>query len=611
MIVMALGQANAEEDFLAPEQAFKLSAAMASPAELDVHFAIAPGYYMYRKRFAFQADEDGLLGDPQYPEGVMVDDPTFGEVMEIYRQAVTVRIPLQASLPAGERITVQMTSQGCAEAGLCYPPANQPIVLESTGQGYAVRGEYAREQVPGPVSQASLTAESPAQPQSAAGGLSQVSRLNDEGLATYLAQSSWWKIVGLSFVLGVLLSFTPCVLPMVPILLAAIAGQAGARVSRWRGLGLAFVYVLGVSIVYTLLGVAAGLLGAGLAAWLQNPWVLGVFAILLALLGLAMLGVFTVQAPGGVQSYLTERMNRLPGGRHSAVFVMGMLSALIVGPCVAAPLAGVLLFLSQTGDVVLGGSALFALAWGSGVLLLVVGAGSAAVLPRAGAWMNQVKSLFGVLLFATAWWMISPFVAAVWVVLGWALLACWAAVLLGAFASLQAEAGPMAALGKALGLLIALWAALMLVSVALGKPSTLRPLHALSSGLAGGSTAVSAPVFERIKSVEELEQRLAQATRPVMLDFYADWCVSCIEMEQFTFVDAGVAQRMAQFELLQADVTANNEQDRALLQRFKLFGPPGIMFFDAQGQYLPSYRVIGFQNAERFQGVLDAVLAAR
>ena len=417
-------------------------------------------------------------------------------------------------------------------------------------------------------------------------------------------------MVGLCFVLGLLLSFTPCVLPMVPILLATIAGQTSTANSRWRGLSLALVYVLGVSIVYTLLGVAAGLLGAGLATWLQNPWVLGVFAVLLALLGLSMLDIFTLQAPGSLQSYLTQRMNRLPGGRYGGVFLMGMLSALVVGPCVAAPLAGVLLFISQTGDVVLGGSALFALAWGSGVLLLVVGAGSGALLPRAGAWMNQVKAVFGVLLMATAWWMVAPFMADTVVVLGWALLVCWLAVLLGAFRAWSSDAGPLVALGKAIGVLLALWAALMMVSVGLGTPSTLQPLRGLGVSAAPGTAqlAVAGPAFQRITSVQELDERLAQATRPLMLDFYADWCVSCIEMERFTFPDPTVAQRMQQFELLQVDVTANNAEDRALLQRFKLFGPPGIMFFDAQGQYLPQHRVIGFKNAEQFAAKLNTVL---
>jgi thiol:disulfide interchange protein DsbD len=303
-------------------------------------------------------------------------------------------------------------------------------------------------------------------------------------------------------------------------------------------------------------------------------------------------------------------MNRLPGGQYGGVFVMGMLSALVVGPCMAAPLAGVLLFIAQTGDVLFGGAALFALAWGSGVLLLAVGAGSGALLPRAGAWMNQVKSFFGVLLLALAWWMISPFMANLWAVLGWALLACWAAVLLGAFRPWLADAGPFKALGKAAGLGLAAWAALMVVSVGLGAPSALRPLQGLAGSAAGTAVtgAPARPVFERIATLEQLEQRLARAKQPVMLDFYADWCVSCIEMEQFTFSDAAVARRMARFELLQVDVTANNAQDRELLARFKLFGPPGIMFFDASGRYLSERRVIGYKNADRFGATLDAVL---
>ena len=603
--------AQAEEEFLDPEQAFVLTAAMSQPDQLDIHFQIAPEYYMYRKRFEISTEKAEHLGSPQLPDGEKVYDPTFDEVMEVYRNSVTLRIPVLADSAIGQDLNIDVVSQGCADAGLCYSPSTQTLTLIPTGQGWEVAGPFGVLSVPAPgegATQKTDTATSSSSATPGTGGMASALSLSDVGLADYLKQAGWGQIVLLSFVFGLLLSFTPCVLPMVPILLSIIAGRNQPAPSRWHGLKMAFAFVLGLSLVYTLLGVAAGLLGAGLASWLQNPWVLGLFALILVALALSMLDVFTLQAPAGLQTRLNERMNRLPGGQLGGVFLMGMLSALIVGPCVAAPLAGVLLFISQTGDVVLGGSALFALAWGSGVLLLVVGAGSGRVLPKAGAWMESVKTAFGVLLLATAWWIVSPLMSGTVAVFGWVVLALWAAALLGAFGRGTAERTPWSGLRQGVGVLLAVWAIMMLVSIALGRPSVIRPLEGLKS--TGTVAAVQSKVeFQRVNSLQELEERLAKATRPVMMDFYADWCVSCIEMENFTFSDPSVAQRMAQFELLQVDVTANTPEDRELLKHFRLFGPPGIMFFDSKGKQLEQLRVIGFQDASRFSKVLDEVLA--
>lgn len=600
--------AQAEEEFLDPEQAFVLTAAMSQPDQLDIHFQIAPEYYMYRKRFEISTEKAEHLGSPQLPDGEKVYDPTFDEVMEVYRNSVTLRVPVLADSAIGQDLNIDVVSQGCADAGLCYSPSTQTLTLIPTGQGWEVAGPFGVLSVPAPGEGATQKTDTATSSSSATPGMASALSLSDVGLADYLKQAGWGQIVLLSFVFGLLLSFTPCVLPMVPILLSIIAGRNQPAPSRWHGLKMAFAFVLGLSLVYTLLGVAAGLLGAGLASWLQNPWVLGLFALILVALALSMLDVFTLQAPAGLQTRLNERMNRLPGGQLGGVFLMGMLSALIVGPCVAAPLAGVLLFISQTGDVVLGGSALFALAWGSGVLLLVVGAGSGRVLPKAGAWMESVKTAFGVLLLATAWWMVSPLMSGTVAVFGWVVLALWAAALLGAFGRGTAERTPWSGLRQGVGVLLAVWAIMMLVSIALGRPSVIRPLEGLKS--TGTVAAAQSKVeFQRVNSLQELEERLAKATRPVMLDFYADWCVSCIEMENFTFSDPSVAQRMAQFELLQVDVTANTPEDRELLKHFRLFGPPGIMFFDSKGKQLEQLRVIGFQDASRFSKVLDEVLA--
>ncbi|WP_054440784.1 protein-disulfide reductase DsbD [Achromobacter xylosoxidans] len=587
--------ARAEAEFLEPEKAFVFSTAMATPDTVELRFRVAPGYYMYRERFGISISPLGAatLGEPVYPKGEVKYDPTFEKDMEVYHQDVVIRVPVT---PGGQPFTLTLTGQGCADAGLCYPPMDSSVKLTPVAGGYALAGGGGASVAPA----------------ASGGGLSALVNAGDTGLADALGGLGWIKTAGVFLVLGLLLAFTPCVLPMIPILSSIVLGGASQeRPTRGRGLALAATYVLGMSVVYTALGVAAGLSGAGLAAWLQTPWILTLFAILLAVLALAMFDAFTFQMPSGIQARLAERSSRIPGGRYTGALLMGALSALIVGPCVAAPLAGALLYISQTGDVVLGGSALFAMAWGMGVPLLIVGASSGALLPKAGPWMDGVKRLFGMLLLATAWWMLIP-VVPTWVQMtGWAFLAIVGAVMLRAFDALPAGAGSARMFGKGVGLLLALAAAAWLVGAASGGRDVLQPLSHFASGgpvVAGTAAHAGEVQFKRVRNNAELDALLAASTQPVMLDFYADWCVSCREMERFTFTDPGVAQRMAGMLLVQADVTANNADDRALLKRFRLFGPPGIMFFAPGGKELPDARVVGFQDAKRFTESLDRVL---
>lgn len=618
--------ARAADEFLDPDDAFRFSAAMSAPDTLDLHFAVAPTYYVYRERFEVDAPP-GVVAGVDYPPGLVKYDPTFEKDMEVYYGQVTLRIRLGQpgdgpGAPGPGPHVLGLVSQGCADAGLCYPPERRELRLTLTEAGWSVSGKGVARSVPAPLDVVLGGNGRPLAGQGAAAPAAGINPFDfgDTGLAAWLEGASWPSIVGLCLLLGILLAFTPCVLPMVPILMAVIAGNAekARSLSRGRGLALAAAFVLGMSVVYTLLGVVAGMLGAGLMIWLQTPWILITFATLLAVLALSMFDVFTLQAPAAFQTALHQRLNRIPGGHYGGVFVMGMLSALIVGPCVAAPLAGVLLFISQTGDVVLGGTALFALAWGSGLPLLLLGASSAALLPKAGAWMERVKWAFGILLLATAWWMVSSLIPDWMVMTGWVVLAVSSAVMLGAFDVLPAGAGAGRHVLKAVGLVLGVWAVLMLVGLAGGGRDPFRPLAPYAGAMsASGGSAYASGVdtaeavkrrFVKVGSVEELEQALAQADRPVMLDFYADWCVSCIEMERFTFSDPGVARKLDGFVLLQADVTDNAAEHRALLKRFRLFGPPGIIFFDVEGREL-DIRVVGFQNADRFGRSLDAVMA--
>ena len=622
-------QALSESDFLPPDKAFSMSARMTGPDVLEVSWKIAPGYYMYHEQFVFAAEPSGVLppGAVRIPPGKVIYDEIFEKDLETHRDAIAIRIAL-AGPPGAAQLTA--TSQGCADAGLCYPPQAQTVKLDAADTG----GWQVAQAAGG-------------------SGLAWAGLLsaNDVGLADVLDQAAAWQTVAVFFVLGVLLSLTPCVLPMLPILSSILVGDsrridATGRPRRLRGLALAATYVLGMSLVYTAAGVAAGVTGASLAAALQTPWILAVFAGLLVILALAMFDVFTVQVPGRWQAALSGWANRLPGGRFTGAFGMGAISALIVGPCVAAPLAGALLYISQTGGLWLGAMALFALAWGMGVTLLLAGASAGALLPRSGAWMDGIKRFFGILLLAVAWWMLLP-VLPTWVqMLGWIVLAFFAASLLRAFDALPADAGTGLRLLKGVGWMFAVAGVLQAVGLASGGRDPLQPLAHLAArqasaipqpatGRAAGQPPTgsvlaaltkagpSAPPagasavhrigslsFARVTSIAELDALIAaNRGRPVMLDFYADWCVSCKEMEKFTFSDPSIAQRMQQMVLVQADVTANDAEHRALLKRFRLFGPPGIIFFDADGREQVDTRVIGFQNPGRFGPVLDKVLS--
>jgi thiol:disulfide interchange protein DsbD len=415
------------------------------------------------------------------------------------------------------------------------------------------------------------------------------------GIAALLQGGRLLAIVPAFILLGLGLAFTPCVLPMVPILSSIIVGD-GAQAGRARGFVLSLSYSLGMAIVYTLLGVAAGLLGEGLAAALQNPWVLGAFALLIAAMSLSMFGVFQLQVPAALQTRLADASGRQASGKLAGVFVMGAISALIVGPCVAAPLAGALVYISQTRDVLIGGAALFAMAVGMSVPLLLVGVSAGSLLPRAGMWMESVKRFFGVLMLAMALWMVAP------VLSGLLQMLLWAALLLGyGFYLLRSTGKPRHWVAMALGATCAVLGAIQLVGLASGARDPLAPLARFTGG-----APVQQLAFTRIKTVEQLDAALAATNgRTAMLDFYADWCVSCKEMEKLTFVDPQVRARLANTVLLQVDVTANDGADRAMLKRFGLFGPPGIILFDRAGREIADGRVIGYQDSGKFLASLS------
>jgi thioredoxin:protein disulfide reductase len=482
-------------DLLEPEKAFRFSARALEGNAVEVHFAIAPGYYMYRDRFRF-AGEGARLGQPEFPPGLAHKDEFFGESV-IYRKEVRIRVPAEAA----RAFDLKVTSQGCADAGVCYVPMDSSARIELAA--LSAPGLTPGPRTPAPEPGFSLFA-------------------SDVEIAR-LFQGNALVVLGGFVLFGLLLAFTPCVLPMIPILSSIIAGE-GRALTKPRALALSSSYVLGMAIAYAAAGVAAAYSGTLLAAALQNAWVLGAFALVFVVLALSMFGLYDLQLPGFLHQRLHGAQSRLRGGRIASVAGMGALSAVIMSPCVAAPLAGALLYISQTRDVALGGAALFAMALGMGLPLIAIGVSEGALLPRAGAWMNTVKKFFGLLLLGVALWIV------------------WPVLLPG-----------------------------------------------------GGHTP-----FQRVDTMAQLDARLVAPGKPVMLDFYADWCVSCKEMEAYTFAEERVKAGLGDFLLLQVDVTANTAEHKALLKRFSLFGPPGIIFFDAQGREIKGLRVIGYQNADRF-----------
>lgn len=603
-LMAASGNAEAQENFLEPEQAFVLQATSLDERRVALDFTVAPGYYLYREAFRFEA-AGVTLGPAQVPEGKVKFDENFQKNVETHRGNLRVVLPVEAA-PA--RFDLQVTSQGCADAGLCYPPMTRVVAVSLAGFGgngeVVVAGEQAPGAIPATGADEALAAASI---DSATGGRGWLTGADDLAVRGVLERGSWWGVVAAFALMGLLLSFTPCVLPMLPILSSIIAG--GGAVTRRRGLALAATYALGMSLVYTALGVAAGLAGEGLAGWLQKPWVLGLFAVLLLVFAAAMFDVFELRLPAAVATRLDGVSRRLPGGQWLGVFLMGGLSAAIVSPCVTAPLAGALLFLGQTRDVTLGGSALFAMAWGMSVPLLLLGASAGTWLPRSGAWMHAVKRFFGLLLIGVALWLVQPVLPAWLAMAAWGLLLLVSGFMLRPFDPDPHSHAPRVWLQRGIGVAVLAWGVMLLGGAASGGHDPLQPLKPLSN--AGGAVDRGGPgglVFRPVNSLVELDQALQEASqqgRVAMLDFYADWCVSCKEMERFTFVDPAVQARLQKAVLLKADVTANNADHRELLKRFQLFGPPGTLFFTPGADAAQAaVRVIGFQNANAFQKTL-------
>ena len=570
------------EEPLPPDLAFQPTVTVLDPFNIEVRWFIEDGYYLYRDSIAISAA--GTLaqtGPAVMPPGTPYFDEHFGDT-EVFFNDVAAKIPLTRATPAGGILSLSLEFQGCKEDSICYPP--QLVSLD----------------VDLPVA----TATDVSRPRQSGDEI-----VSEQDRLSGLIMNGNLIMIMLTFTgLGLLLAFTPCVLPMVPILSGIIAGQ-GKEVTTGKAFALSLTYVLGMAFTYTLAGAAFGAMGGQIQAALQKPWIIIGVALLFVALAMSMFGLYELQMPAAIQTRLSALSNRQRTGTFVGTAMMGALSALVVTTCVAPPLVASMTVIAQLGDVVRGALALFAMSIGMGIPLLIIGTSAGRWLPKAGAWMDSIKYAFGFMMLGLAIWMLERILPGAVTMALWAVLVFMAGIFLGALQKIDAAAKPVRKLAKGAGLLATVYGAALLLGALNGADNPLQPLRFIN-----GDQAVAKIDFKRIKTVDDLDAELAGAVRqgrPVMLDFYADWCVSCKEMEHYTFTDESVTSSLADVLLIQADVTANDDEDKALLQRFGIFGPPTIIFFDTNGRERRNYRVVGFMPAKEFSAHVARALSGK
>jgi thiol:disulfide interchange protein DsbD len=580
-----------QDDILEVDDAFQLSTDIKGNRFI-ASWIIAEGHYLYQDKMDIIPSNEKIDTLPlQSSPGEEKHDPIFNKLLYVYHDSAEVSLPI-ANTNGAEEAVFKVKYQGCSEiSGICYPPQTREISIRLPEiVGAATAGQDSTDAA------------------AAAGGADVVSE--QDRIANTLKQGDTWVTLLVFFGAGLLLALTPCVFPMIPILMGIIVGQGENQTMRSTFM-LSLVYVLAMALTYTVVGVLVGLSGENIQAWFQNPWIISAFVAIFIALSFSMFGFYELQMPASIQSKITQISNSQQGGTLTGVAIMGFLSALIVGPCVTAPLVGALIYIAETGDATLGGFALFSLSMGMGTPLLAIGASAGKVLPKAGPWMDAVKAVFGVMLLGLGIWMLERVAPAAFTMALWAALLIVSAVYMGAIDSLPDGASGWRKLWKGTGLLLLVYGIVLIIGLASGGRDIFHPLKGIAISGGTGSEQAAHMSFKQIKGVDGLNTALAEARsqgKTVMLDFYADWCVSCKEMEVLTFTDAGVQQALADTVLLQADVTPNDEQDKALYKHFGIIGPPSIMFFDTNGNERKNFRVVGFVPADKFSAHVKQAL---
>jgi thiol:disulfide interchange protein DsbD len=581
------------------DDAFRLDVESIAPGRVRLLWTIAPDYYLYRDRMEFKSSHGRFdIAERINAPAQEKDDPLFGKVW-VYHEFAEVELQLASLTGATTDGALAVTYQGCWEGGICYPPVTRDISLSDIAVLAKSSLSVAKAAPPQPRAVQTTPSSVSVPPLTAAAtyGVLEVPVSEQDRFAGLLRDASLLVTLGAFFLAGLALAFTPCVFPMIPIISSIIAGH-GHRMSTGRAFTLSMVYVLAVAATYTAAGILAGLFGANLQASFQNPWIVGLFSALFVLLALSMFGFYEMQLPASWQSRLSRASNRGKPGSLRGVALMGFLSALIVGPCMAAPLAGALIYIGQTGDPVLGGLALFFLSLGMGVPLLLIGASAGKLLPRAGAWMSSVKAGFGVTLLLMAIWMLDRIVTDQLTMGLTAAVLVVSAVYMNALDRLPQASGGWHRLWKGVGLIMLVYGITLMVGLFSGSRSLVYPLQGLAASQPVGQQALP---FQRVTSMAQLAPLLEQAKlngQPVMLDFFADWCVSCHELEYVTFGDAGVKQALSGYQLIRVDVTANDEAAQALNQAYGVIGPPALLFYGGDGVLQPRLTLVGVIGAD-------------
>ena len=567
-LMMALSvYASQTQKVLTPEEAFNVTMAQ-NEQNIVISVSLGDKIYLYDDKLTLEIIE---------PIRLNLDNRVKRPQPEAFHEYITQRKSFELLVPLAlikESVTkgdfsLKLSFQGCSELGICYQPMTK-------------------------IDTFSLNTHS----------------LSEQDSIAFSLQNSHWALVLLSFFgFGLLLSLTPCVFPMIPILSSIIVSQSRGNMNAKKGFLLSLVYVLAMASAYTIAGILAGLFGANLQASLQNPWVLSAFSAIFVGLAFSMFGFYEIQMPSFIQTKLSKKSDDARTHGIVGVAIMGFISALIVGPCVAAPLAGALIYIGQTGNALLGGSALFVMSLGMGVPLLIVGTTAGSYMPKPGGWMESVKSIFGVMMLGVAIWMLSRIIPASLSMFLWMLLLLVSSIYWGALEPLHVSATGLRKILKSIVVLLFLYAAILLIGFLSGATNPLEPFEKFTTAKVENQNSEShiKSAFERISSREELSEALKKATKPVILDFYADWCVNCIELEKFTFSDPKVSEKMKNFTLLQIDVTHNSAEDKALQKEFGIFGPPAILFFQ-HSKELKEARIVGFKNADEFLKHLDKVI---
>ncbi|MCW8932920.1 MAG: protein-disulfide reductase DsbD [Gammaproteobacteria bacterium] len=594
------GMIEAQDDFLDIEEAFKFALSIDNNNQLSAIWSIADKHYLYKNKFKFELIEGNgfSIQQPQMPPGKPKSDEYLGN-FEAYYNDLVINIPVSGAGDTTKPLAVKVTYQGCSESGICYPKVTKNIELDAS--------KLATDRVAPLQTQTTDNTPKTEAPKAEI-------QSEQDALAGLLSSENSILALFTFFLIGLGLAFTPCVFPMIPILSGIIAGQdKNAKTSAFV---MSVVYVLSMAVVYTLVGVIAGVSGNNIQIIFQNPWVLTSFALIFVALAFSMFGFYNLQLPSSLQSKISEFSNKQEGGTLIGVAIMGVLSALIVGPCMAPPLMGILLFISQTGDPILGGAALFVMSLGMGIPLIIIGTSAGKLMPRAGIWMDTVKSIFGVAMLGVAIWMLERVVPEIITMWLWALLIFVSGVYMGALTPIHENTTGWARLWKSLGLVLMLYASLLIIGASSGNSDYFQPLKGNMIHSSNSNAAPQHVAFERIKSVADLNKKLALAkeqNRPVMLDYYADWCTYCKSMENTTFKSTKVISSLKNFIILQADVTDMDEIDNALLKEFQIPAPPAILFFTPQSDTPQAtenrnFRIVGYKNGDDFAQHVETFL---